>query len=116
MGVQGSGNASDSFKYKMNRNISRWLLKELQRQTLPQIPHPEVESHAIAVANHILRNIAEFDFALDILVVVGVRDPYSIIRPFIEYSNRNPDPSLAVKVTEFVLKHPEIHIGHLPGH
>ena len=67
-----NGEKPDSYKYKMNKNIARWLLKELQRKGLPSILPNDVAHAAYSVIAHILENNMEPDFAQELAVILGV--------------------------------------------
>ena len=67
-----NGEKPDSYKYKMNKNIARWLLKELQRKGLPSILPNDVAHAAYSVIAHILENNMEPDFAQELALILGV--------------------------------------------
>ena len=100
IGAQKSGNVV-SFKYKMNKKISHWLLNEQARKGLPTVFVPEIASTAITVVRNIFKHVAELDLALEILQTARVPEPMEILAPYIEAWMRSPDRALAAKACSF---------------
>jgi hypothetical protein len=67
-----SGEKPDSYKYKMNKNIARWLLKELQRKGIPSLLPADVAHAAYSVIAHILEHNVEPDFAQELAGMLGI--------------------------------------------
>ena len=71
--------SSDSFKHKMNKNISRWLLKEQQRKGIPIQLTQEVYELAINVAHLLCQNASEVEFGMEILLVHHISNPKAVL-------------------------------------
>ena len=67
-----SGEKPDSYKSKMNKNIARWLLKELQRKGMPSMLPSDVMHAAHSVVAHILENNIDPDLAQELASIVGI--------------------------------------------
>lgn len=66
--------ASNSFKYKMNRNIARWLMKAQERRGISQSIPRDVTSLAMTVAQSLIQSQVEMDFGVEILTMLKI--PY----------------------------------------
>eukprot|EP00607_Mallomonas_marina_P003645 CAMPEP_0182423766 /NCGR_PEP_ID=MMETSP1167-20130531/9855_1 /TAXON_ID=2988 /ORGANISM="Mallomonas Sp, Strain CCMP3275" /LENGTH=308 /DNA_ID=CAMNT_0024603039 /DNA_START=205 /DNA_END=1131 /DNA_ORIENTATION=+ len=63
----------------MNKNISRWLLKEQQRKGIPiQLP-PDILDLSRAVARHIFECTSDLEFGMEILMACNVSNPKVIL-------------------------------------
>lgn len=70
-----TGEKPDSYKYKMNKNIARWLFKELQRKGVPAVL-PQDLAHAVqSVVTHIFELNIEADFAQELAATFCVAGP-----------------------------------------
>ena len=73
--------SADSFKHKMNKNVSRWLLKEQQRKGIPIQLTPEVHELAIYVAQSVcqMATASEIELTMEVLMAYHVPNPSSIM-------------------------------------
>ena len=92
----------DSFKYKMNKNIARWLLKEQQRKGIPLVLPHELSALAISVVQSILQSSAELDFCLDVLLAAHVSDPNEVLLASLQSGNAPANMALAQAVDEMM--------------
>eukprot|EP01041_Mallomonas_annulata_P006891 gene6891-13969_t len=69
----------DSFKYKMNKNIARWLLKEQQRKYIPPQLTQDVVNLCISVSQFVYQSTAELDFGMEILLSHNIANPKVIL-------------------------------------
>eukprot|EP01041_Mallomonas_annulata_P012049 gene12049-25246_t len=100
IGAQKNCNA-ESFKYKMNKKISYWLLKEQIKKGIPTYYIPEIGSVGITVVQSVLKQVMELDLGLEILQACKVTNPLEVLLPFIRAWSMNIDPLLAGRALEF---------------
>ena len=67
-----AGEKPDSYKSKMNKNIGRWLIKELQRKGIPPQLPADVTHAAQSVISHILEHNIDADFAQELASIIGI--------------------------------------------
>jgi len=106
-GVQ-KGENIESFKYKMNANIARWILHETVKKGIPTTPTPVIQEATISVVNHILENVVELEFAWEMLTTLNISHPIQRIVPHVLAWRGYPNPSIEARVNEFLYDHPEI--------
>lgn len=106
-GVQ-KGENIESFKYKMNANIARWILHETVKKGIPTTPTPVIQEATISVVNHILENVVELEFAWEMLTTLNISHPVQRIVPHVLAWRGYPNPSIEGRVNEFLYDHPEI--------
>ena len=107
------GENVESFKYKMNKNISRWLLKETQRKGLPNPATQYTINIAVSLVKAILIDTTELEFALEILTSLNVPKPLQYFIPFVSSWLKSPpafQAQLDMKVLrKFIFEHPDLH-------
>jgi hypothetical protein len=106
-GVQ-KGENIESFKYKMNANIARWILHETVKKGIPTTPTPVIQEATISVVNHILENVVELEFAWEMLTTLNISHPVQRVVPHVLAWRGYPNPSIEARVNEFLYDHPEI--------
>ena len=105
MGGQKNCNTA-SFKYKMNKKISHWLLNEQVRKGIPLIPVDDIIYAAVAAASNILSQVVELDLALEILNAGKVENPAAVLQPFVDAWKSSPDPASAERARLFSCNRP----------
>jgi hypothetical protein len=106
-GVQ-KGENIESFKYKMNANIARWILHETVKKGIPTTPTPVIQEATISVVNHILENVVELEFAWEMLTTLNISHPVQRVVPHVLAWRGYPNPSIEARVNDFLYDHPEI--------
>jgi hypothetical protein len=106
-GVQ-KGENIESFKYKMNANIARWILHETVKKGIPTTPTPVIQEATISVVNHILENVVELEFAWEMLTTLNISHPVQRIVPHVLAWRGYPNPSIEARVNDFLYDHPEV--------
>lgn len=114
-GVQ-KGENIESFKYKMNANIARWILHETVKKGIPTTPTPVIQEATISVVNHILENVVELEFAWEMLTTLNISHPVQRIVPHVLAWRGYPNPSIEARVNDFLYDHPEIGSIIPPSH
>mmetsp|Transcript_15142 Transcript_15142/g.28500 ORF Transcript_15142/g.28500 Transcript_15142/m.28500 type:complete len:981 (+) Transcript_15142:116-3058(+) len=111
-GVQRGENV-ESFKYKMNKNIARWILKETQRKGLTNPASQYTIGIGVALVKSLLVDTTELEFALDILTCLNVPQPLQYFVPYVTSWMKAPpafQQHLDLKsLQKFVYEHPELH-------
>lgn len=77
------GSNTEAFTYKMNRNVARWLLKDIQRREVPVRTLLEVGNTVVTTVQSILNQVPEFDLMFETLQWVGRQDLDTILVPYI---------------------------------
>jgi len=98
------GDNMESFTYKMNKNIARWLIKDLQRKELHGQVRQEIIPLAVTAVQNILRQVAELELAMDLLTTLQVPDPLRVLMPFIYTWGHSNNPMVAQRVRSFSLE------------
>lgn len=106
-GVQ-KGENIESFKYKMNANIARWILREMIRKGVPLSPTSVIVDATVFVVNHILENVPELEFAYDMLTSLHVPHVLERMIPNFLSWRSVPTPAVEARVNEFLYEHPEL--------
>lgn len=110
-GVQ-RGESVESFKYKMNKNIARWVLKETQRKGLPNPASQYTVGIAVALIKVILVDTTELEFCLDILTSLNVPQPLQYFAPYVSSWMKSPPSSQQQfdmkSLQKFVYEHPDL--------
>lgn len=84
-----TGEKPDSYKYKMNKNIARWLFKELLRKGIPAMLPNDVTHAVQSVVAHIFELNIEPEFAQELAGAFGVVGP---VAKFQMPSPKSPHP------------------------
>jgi len=94
----------DSFTYKMNKNIARWLLKDLQRKHFEASIYAEILPVVVVTVQNILKQVVEFDFCLEILQFLNVENPLGVLSPQLYTWGFSSNPSQALRAKDFALQ------------
>mmetsp|Transcript_3296 Transcript_3296/g.5143 ORF Transcript_3296/g.5143 Transcript_3296/m.5143 type:complete len:843 (+) Transcript_3296:156-2684(+) len=104
------GENIESFKYKMNANIARWILRETVRKGVPSPPTQVIMNTTVSVVNHILDTVVELDFAWELLTAMKVPNAVQRLVPYILTWRASSDSSVEARVNEFLYDHQEFSI------
>lgn len=104
IGAQKNAN-SDSFKYKMNKKISAWLLKEQIKKGVPSQFVPELGNVAVIVVQSILKQVMEFELCQEILEMAKIPNPIEALVPYVYSWIRSPDHALSGRARDFADQH-----------
>jgi hypothetical protein len=108
-GVQ-KGENFESFKYKMNANIARWLLKECVRKGIPTTVSSVVSNATVKLMSQILENYLELTFVYELLQSLNIPQPIQRMVPYIHHwlnLTATLPGSMHTRVHEFLYAHPE---------
>lgn len=106
LGVQ-KGENVESFKYKMNVNIARWILRETVRKGVPDPPPTPVVSGVIDLVEQILDSVVEPDFAWELLSSLHVPQAMQRLVPHLLRWRMSRDPVVESRLNEFLHEHKE---------
>jgi hypothetical protein len=106
LGVQ-KGENVDSFKYKMNINIARWILRETVRKGVTDPPPAPIASAVIDLVEHILDSVVEPDFAWELLSSLHVPQAMQRLVPYLLRWRSSHDPVVEARLNEFLHEHKE---------
>lgn len=95
------GSNTEAFTYKMNRNVARWLLKDIQRREVPVRILVEVSNTAVVTVQSILNQVPEFDLMFEILQWMGRQDLDTILVPYINIWSMSANMSQVKKARDF---------------
>jgi hypothetical protein len=108
-GVQ-KGENFESFKYKMNANIARWLLKESVRKGIPSPVSSAVSNSTLKLMSQILENYLELNFVYELLQSMHISEPIYRMVPYVHHwltVTATIPGSMHTRVHEFLYAHPE---------
>lgn len=105
-GVQ-KGENFESFKYKMNTNIARWLLRECAKKGIPSAVSNVVYNATIKLMNLIMDNYLELNFTYELLQAMNIPQPIPRLIPYIHMWLGSSSSSMKMRVHEFLYEHPE---------
>ena len=106
LGVQ-KGENVESFKYKMNLNIARWILRETVRKGVPDPAPPAVMSAVVDLVDHILDCVVEPEFAWELLASLNVPSPSQRLVPHLLIWRSSRDPQVEARLNGFLNEHKE---------
>jgi hypothetical protein len=101
------GENFESFKYKMNANIARWLLRESVKKGIPSVVSATVYNATIKLFNQILDNYLELNFTYELLLSLNLSQPVPRMIPYIHIWLNSTSNSMKNRVHEFLYEHPE---------
>lgn len=101
------GENFESFKYKMNANIARWLLRESVKKGIPSVVSSTVYNATIKLFNQILDNYLELNFTYELLQSMNVTQPIPRMIPYLHIWLNSTSNSMKHRVHEFLYEHPE---------
>jgi len=104
IGAQKNSN-SESFKYKMNKKISHWLLKEQIKKGMPVYYNADIGNVAVSVVQSILKQVMELELSLELLEAIKFPKPFEVLLPFIYSWCSSGDPLLSSRAREFAIQH-----------
>mmetsp|Transcript_2487 Transcript_2487/g.3815 ORF Transcript_2487/g.3815 Transcript_2487/m.3815 type:complete len:787 (-) Transcript_2487:420-2780(-) len=104
--IQKSENV-ESFNYKMNVDIARWILREAVRKGIPTPVTQVIADAVISVVRSILDAFVELDFTWELLITLKIPDPVQRLKPFILAWYTSTDPSVKARVNSFLFKRQE---------
>lgn len=106
LGVQ-KGENIESFKYKMNLNIARWILRETVRKGIPDPPPSEISATVVDLVDHILESVVEPEFAWELLTSLQVSQPVQRLVPYLLNWKGSRDPAVEARLNDFLYDHKE---------
>ena len=106
LGVQ-KGENVESFKYKMNLNIARWILREMVRKGVPDPAPPAVMGAVEDLVEHILECVVEPEFAWELLISLHVPNPSQRLVPHLLIWRSSRDPQVEARLNGFLYEHKE---------
>lgn len=92
----------ESFTYKMNCYVAQCLLEDTQKRSVPSFLTSDAIQMAIITAQSILKQVPEFELALEILEWVGVPDPGSVMISYLNIWNKSTNPAVVFRARRFV--------------
>jgi hypothetical protein len=101
------GENFESFKYKMNANIARWLLRESVKKGIPSVISATVYNATIKLFNQILDNYLELNFTYELLQSMNLPQPIPLMIPYLHIWLSSTSNSMKHRVHEFLYEHPE---------
>jgi len=104
IGAQKNSNA-DSFKYKMNKKISCWLLRIQKEKGMPSVYIASIGAVALSLVHYLLNHVMELELCLDILMMTLIHNPMDVLLPYVHAWSNCGDVMLASKACEFASKH-----------
>lgn len=113
-GIQ-KGENIESFKYKMNKNIAKWLLKECAKKAFQSNQSAAIISSTTSIAYQILNITIELDFALELLNAMNVPNPGAKLNPYVTAWRASTNVGVVSLVNDFVKDHPELYSSGSQG-
>jgi hypothetical protein len=106
-GVQ-KGENMESFKYKMNKNIARWILKECSKKAFQSTQPATIINSALSTAYQILNTAVELEYAMELLIALNVPNAPSRLLPYISVWKVSSNPSVLHLVNDFLRDHGDL--------
>lgn len=97
----------------MNKNIASWLLKDLQRKDVTVTLLPEAVQLIVSTVQNILRQVAEFEYCLELLSFGRVPDAVNVVLPFAHSWSASSNMISAKRARDF-LQHYGLSISRPP--
>lgn len=110
------GESVDSFKYNMNKNIACWLLNVLHQKLENLVIPVDIKKSAEDIVCHLLNNVCELEFSLEILQLLQIENVHAYLAPFVLLWMQSNVPAMAARAETFSLKYGYAVAGLIPGH